>query len=68
MAIQARAAERVDVAHALVAVDFLPPESIGLEMTRLAAELARGALRPIATTSYAMGDLGQANLILNMHA
>ena len=43
----ALAAERPDVGYSLVAVDFLPPPAVNATLSRLAADLASGALRPL---------------------
>jgi hypothetical protein len=58
-----RAAERADVAHSIVAVDFLPPMCVAAEMLKIGTLLAAGAVRPITSTDYVIGDLSQVKQI-----
>ncbi|KAL4451846.1 hypothetical protein ABPG75_007508, partial [Micractinium tetrahymenae] len=41
------AQDRPDVRYSLVAVDFLPPPAVNATLSRLAADLSSGALRPL---------------------
>ena len=53
-------AERPDVRYSLVAVDFLPPPAVQATLSRLSADLASGALRPLPRVVHSLAAVRAA--------
>ena len=49
-------AERPDVQHSLVAIDFLPPQVLQAHLSRLAFLLAAGRVAPLQQLVYSFAD------------
>jgi len=58
-------AERPDLAHNLLAVDFMPPHVLHRLLQRVAMGVASGTLQPLRTLCYSMRSASAAMRVLS---
>jgi len=56
--------ERPDLAHSLLAVDFMPPDVLNQLLQRVAVGVAAGKLQPLRTLCYSLHSAAAAMRVL----